>query len=157
MKRLLVLALLAGLAAVTGRAALGETLEQMKAHLGKPEPQVRKEAVVWFYEVQDGRLVYTVTFNEQGRSIAEGIKPLRQAIFASEIAQDFINAQLATTKDSKTVHAYGPGEKYTFGGQPFTCGKDEYATVDEANDLAIVWNRSRAPSVIAFRREMLGK
>jgi len=157
MKRLLVAALLAGLAASAGHAALGETLAQLREHMGKPEPQVRKDVVVWFYEVEDGRLVYTVTFNAQGVSIAEGLKPLKRAIFTKDAAEDFIHAQLAAVKGSKTVRAFKPGEKYSFGGQWFTCTEEEYATVDEANDLVIVWNRSRAPSVMAFRREMLGK
>lgn len=154
-----VLSLLAafGLAAPVVHATLGETLDQLKAHMGKPEPQTRKDAAVWFYEVTDGRLLYTVTFDAQGRSIAEGLKPLRSAIFTKEIAEDFINAQLAATRGSKTVHSYKPGEKYTFGGQQFTCAKDEYVTVDDANDVAIIWNRGRAPSVVAFRKEMLGK
>jgi hypothetical protein len=156
-KRLLVTVLLAGLAAAPAWATLGETLEQLKAHLGKPEPQVRKDVVVWFYEVEDGRLIYTVTFDDKGRSIAEGLKPLKRAIFTKDVAEDFIRAQLTVAKDSKTVHSYKPGEKYSFGGQSFTCAAEEYVTVDDATDLAIVWNRSRAPSVIAFRREMLGK
>ncbi|MDI1248106.1 MAG: hypothetical protein PSV13_04405 [Lacunisphaera sp.] len=136
-------------------AVLGETLEQLKAHMGKPEPQTRKDAAVWFFEVEDGRLVYTVTFNAKGLSIAEGLKPLKRALFTSKAAQDFIDAQLTLAKDSKTVRTFKPGETYTFGGKPFTCGPQEYVTVDEASDLAIVWNRTRLPTVIAFRREML--
>jgi hypothetical protein len=157
MKRLLVTALLAGLAASAAHATLGETLAQLREHMGKPEPQTRKEVAVWFYEVEDGRLLYTVTFNDQGLSIAEGLKPLKRAIFTKAVAEDFIHAQLAVAKDSKTVRSYKPGEKYTFGGQAFLCAEEEYVTVDEANDLAIVWNRSRAPSVMAFRREILAK
>lgn len=155
MKRAFFILGLACLAATTGRAVLGETLAQLREHMGKPEPQNRKDAAVWFFEVEDGRLVYTVTFDGQGRSIAEGLKPLKRAIFTSKAAQDFIDAQLTLAKDSKTVHTFKPGEKYTFGGKPFTCGEEEYATVDEASNLAVVWNRTRSPSVIAFRREML--
>lgn len=154
MKRLLLALALAGLAATTGHAVLGETLAQMTARMGKPETQSRKDAAVWFFEVEAGRVVYTATFNEKGLSIAEGVKPLKQAIFG-KAAQDFINAQLTLARDSKTLRSFSPGESYTFGGKPYTCGPEEYATVDEANDLAVVWNRSRAPSVIAFRREML--
>ncbi|MDI1320919.1 MAG: hypothetical protein PSW75_12110 [bacterium] len=155
MKRVLLALALAGLAATTGRAVLGETLAQLKEHMGKPEAQSRKDAAVWFFEVEAGRLVYTVTFNDKGLSIAEGIKPLKQAVFTSKAAQDFIDAQLTLAKDSKTVRSFQPGETYLFGGQPFTCAPEEYVTVDEARDLVVVWNRSRAPSVIAFRREML--
>lgn len=155
MNRRLLLALLVGLAATTGHAVLGETLVQLREHMGKPEPQSRKDAAVWFYEVEDGRLVYTVTFNDKGLSIAEGLKPIKRAIFTKDAAQDFISAQLAPTKDSKTVHSFKPGEKYSFGGKPFICGEEEYVTVDEASDLMIIWNRSRAPSVVAVRSVML--
>lgn len=156
MKKLLPLLLLvAALAAVPARAVLGETLEQLKEHMGKPEPQTRKDAAVWFFEVEDGRLVYTVTFNAKGLSIAEGLKPLKRAIFTSKAAQDFIDAQLTLAKDSKTLRTFKPGDAYTFGGKAFTCGPQEYVTLDEAHDLAIVWNRTRLPTVIAFRREML--
>lgn len=149
------LLLVVALTAVPAHAVLGETLEQLKAHMGKPEPQTRKDAAVWFFEVEDGRLVYTVTFNDKGLSIAEGLKPLKRAIFTSKAAQDFIDAQLTLAKDSKTLRNFKPGEAYTFGGKPFTCGPQEYVTVDEANDLAIVWNRTRLPTVIAFRSEMV--
>jgi len=149
------LLLVALLPAPPARAVLGETLAQLQAHLGKNEPQTRKDAAVWFYEVEDGRLVYTVTFNNQGLSIAEGLKPIKRAIFTKEAAQDFISAQLTLAKDSKTLRTFKPGEAYIFGGKPYTCGPEEYATVDDANDLAIVWTRTRAPSVVAFRREFL--
>jgi hypothetical protein len=155
-KKLLPLLLsVVALAAVPARAVLGENIEQLKAHMGKPESQTRKDAAVWFFEVEDGRLVYTVTFNEKGLSIAEGLKPLKRAIFTSKAAQDFIDAQLTLVKDPKTVRTFKPGDTYTFGGKAFTCGPQEYVTVDEASDLAIVWNRTRLPTVIAFRREML--
>jgi len=156
LKRFLPLLLcVVALPAAPAHAVLGETLEQLKAHMGKPEPQTRKDAAVWFFEVEDGRLVYTVTFNDKGVSIAEGLKPLKRAIFTSKAAQDFIDAQLTLAKDPKTVRTYKPGDTYTFGGKPFTCGPQEYVTVDEASDLAIVWDRTRLPTVIAFRREMV--
>ena len=155
MKRLFFTALFAGLAATTGRAVLGETLAQLKEHMGKPEEQPRKDAAVWFFEVEAGRLVYNVTFDDKGRSIAEGVKPLKQAVFTGKAAQDFIGAQLALVRDSKTVRTFQPGESYVFGGKSFTCGEQEFATVDDANDLAVVWNRSRSPSVIAFRSVMV--
>jgi len=151
-----VLCLLAAtLAATPAHAVLGETLAQMTTRMGKPEPNTRKDAAVWFFEVEDGRLVYTATFNDKGVSIAEGLKPLKRAIFTSKAAQDFINAQLTLAKDSKTLRTYKPGDTYTFGGKPFTCGSEEYVTLDAANDLAIVWNRTRLPTVIAFRSEMV--
>ena len=156
MKRLLATVLLAGLAATSAHAVLGETLAQLTARMGKPESTSRKDAAVWFFEVEAGRVVYTVTLNDKNVSIAEGVKPLKQAVFG-KASQDFINAQLTLTKDSKTVRNYEPGQTYTVDGKPYTCGPDEYVTVDEAVDFILVWNRSRAPSVIAFRKEMLGK
>ncbi|MBI2497435.1 MAG: hypothetical protein HYV75_05795 [Opitutae bacterium] len=156
MKKHLPLLLLAALlSAPPAQAVLGETLVQLREHMGKPEPQTRKDAAVWFYEVEDGRLVYTVTFNDKGLSVAEGLKPLKRAIFTKDAAQDFINAQLTLTKDSKTLRTFRPGEKYAFAGREFTLGAEEYATIDAANDLAIIWNRTRNPSVIAFRAEFL--
>ena len=151
----LLLCLLLSLTCTTGaRAVLGENLEQLRAHLGKNEPQTRKDAAVWFFEVEDGRLVYTVTFDDKGRSIAEGLKPLKRAIFTKQAAEDFIAAQLTLTRESKTVRSFKPGETYTFGGKAAVCGRDEFATVDEANDIAVIWNRSRAPYVIAIRSVM---
>jgi hypothetical protein len=155
-KKLLPLLLsIVALTAVPARAVLGENLEQLKAHMGKPEPQTRKDAAVWFFEVEDGRLVYTVTFNDKGLSIAEGLKPLKRAIFTSKAAQDFIDAQLTLAKDSKTLRTFKPGDTYAFGGKAFTCGPQEYVHVDEANDLAIIWNRTRLPTVIAIRSVMV--
>lgn len=156
MKRLLATVLLAGLTATSGHAVLGETLAQLTARMGKPEPQTRKDAAVWFFEVEAGRVVYTITFNDKNVSIAEGVKPLKQASFG-KASQDFISAQLLLIKDSNTVRNFEPGQAYTVDGKSYTCGPDEYVTVDEANDFILVWNRSRAPSVIAFRKEMLGK
>lgn len=155
MNRRLLLALLVGLAATTGQAVLGDTFAQLRERLGRPEPQTRKDAAVWFFEVEDGRLVYTATLNGKGLSIAEGLKPLKRAIFTRDAAEDFIDRQLAPSKGSKTRLSLKPGEKYVFAGKPFTCGDEEYVTVDEASDLMIIWNRSRAPSVVAVRSEMV--
>ena len=157
MLRRLLLVLLAGLAATTGRAVLGDTLTQLTQRIGsKPEPQVQKNAAVWFFEVQDGRLAYNVTFDDRGRSIAEGLKPIRFAVFGRAAVENFITAQVAPIKESKTLRVLQPGDKYVFAGREFTCGKDEYVTVDDAHDFLVVWNRSAtAPSVIAIRSAML--
>jgi hypothetical protein len=155
MKRLLLTALLAGFAASAAHAVLGDTAEQLRMRLGKPEPQTRKDALVWFFEVEDGRLIYQATLDEKGLSVAEGLKPLKRALFTTDVAQDFIDRQMAPIKGSKTIHTYQPGESYAFGGKQFTCAKDEFATVDTAHDFLLVWNRSRDPSVYVIRSRMV--
>jgi len=139
------------------QARLGDTLEQLKAHYGKPEQQAqpRKDTAVWLFEVDDGQLIYNVTFDAKGRSIAEGLRPLKRAIFTKDIAQDFIQGQIAPFRDSKSLHTYRTGEKYQFGGQSFTCGEGEIAVVDDANGVLIVWVQKGVPSVMAVTHAMV--
>ena len=146
--------LLLGLTA-TAQARLGDTLSQLKSQFGSPESQSRKNVAVWFFEIQDGRMIYTVTFNAKGLSIAEGLKPIKNALFTTDIAQNFIHAQVEPFRDSKTLHTLGPGDKYTFAGQAFTCGAQENVIVDEANDFLLIWTRTGLPAVMAVRREMM--
>jgi len=145
------------LSAVPAGATLGETLEQLKSRLGKPEQQAqpRKDMAVWLFEVDDGQLIYNVTFNAQGRSIAEGLRPLKRAIFTKDTAQDFIQNQIAPFRDSKTLHTYHPGKKYQFAGQLFTCPEQEIAIVDDVNGVMIVWVQKGVPSVMAVTAEMV--
>ena len=155
MKRLLPLVLFAVLA-TAGFARIGDPLEKFRARFGKgPDPQSPRGKAVWFIEVEDGVLVYTVTVDDKGRSIAEGIKPLKRAQFPREIAQEFIDDQLALVKDSKTARRLRPGEQYTFAGQAFVCGKDEFVVVDEPRDLLVVWEQGGIPSVMALTRAVL--
>jgi hypothetical protein len=151
MKRLLPCALLASLLLTTGHARLGETLEVIKARFGRPAAEPKKDVAVWNFDVQDGQVVYTVTFDAQGRSIAEGLKPLRHAVFAESIAQDFVDLQLEPFKTSKTARVVKPGEKYTFGGKSFVCGEDEFVVVDPVNAFLLVWTRRGLVSVIIVR------
>jgi hypothetical protein len=158
MKRLLLAGLLISLTlATTGQARLGETLDQLKERLGKPEPQLRKDAsaAVWFFEGEDGQLLYTVTFNAKGFSIAEGLKPLKRARFPKDTVQDFIDSQTAVYRGSKTILTVKPGEKYRFAGKVLVCGEQEVVLVDDPNDLLIVWTRGGIPSVMAVRPEMV--
>jgi hypothetical protein len=138
-------------------ARLGETLEQLKTHLGKPEQQQqpRKDTAVWLFEVDDGQLIYNVTFDAQGRSIAEGLRPIKRAVFTKDTAQDFIQNQIAPYRDSKTMRTFKSGEKYQFAGQNFTCGDQEIAIVDEANGFLIVWAQKGVPSVMAVAPVMV--
>ena len=139
------------------RAALGETLEDLKKRFGPPfrQEQPQKGMEMWFIETElTHRLVYTVTFNAEGRSIAEGLKPVRRAVMTAKHAQDFIDSQLAMRPDATTTRNVKPGEKYAFAGQSFTCGEHETVLLDEKNDFMIVWNKGNAPLVMAVRSEM---
>jgi len=155
--RLLLTIVLAGLGLASAHARLGETLEQLKARFGKPEPQAqpRKDMAVWFFEVEDGQMIYNVTFDAKGHSIAEGLRPVKRAIFTKDIAQDFIQQQIAPFRESKTLRTCKPGEKYQFAGQTFTCGEGEIAVVDDANGVLVVWVQKGVPSVMAVTREMV--
>ena len=158
MTRRLIFTLLVALAALaSAHARLGETATTLRERFGRPEPQVHRDdtTAVWFFEAQDGRLVYTVTFNAQGISIAEGLKPLKRAILGKENAQNFIDGQLQPYKDSKTQRIVKPGEKYKFGGKKFICLKEEYVVVDEPNNILVVWTHTGLISVLAVSAEMI--
>jgi len=157
MKRLLFL-LLAGLLFTPAHARLGETLAQLKQRYGSPAPQARRDpgSAAWFFEGEDGELVFSVTFNAKGESIAEGLKPLKRARFPQNTVQDFIDLQMAPYRGSKTLRSFNkPGEKYTFAGKTLDCGEQESVIVDEPNGILIVWTRAGLPSVMAVRPEML--
>jgi hypothetical protein len=146
-RRLLVFAaclLLPGIAS----ARLGETLGQLKERFGRPEPQTQKNVALWFFEAEDGRLAYSVTFDAHGHSIAEGIKPVKRARLTEEMAEEFIRAQLAVFGDSKTARTLKPGERFVFAGQQFTVGENEQTILDEPRGYLIVWIRGLAPSIM---------
>jgi hypothetical protein len=148
--------LLLALTAATGFARVGEPLAKLKERFGMaPDPQSPKGMAVWFIESIDGPLVYTVTLNAKGVSIAEGIKPLKRAQLTTDIAQDFINDQMVLLKDSKTARQVLPGEKYEFAKQSFVCAENEFVMLDDPRGLLIVWSRAGIPSVMAVTREML--
>ena len=154
--RLLLLAL--PLLAVPARAGLGETLDDLKKRFGPPERQehAQKNVELWFIETEmSHRLAYTVTFDARGRSIAEGLKPVRRAVMTAGHAQNFIDSQLAMHPGSATTRAVKPGEKYTFASQVFTCAEHEVVLVDVTQDFMIVWNKGSQPLVMAVRAEML--
>ncbi|MFZ5496993.1 MAG: hypothetical protein ACOZE5_16870 [Verrucomicrobiota bacterium] len=157
--RLLCLLLLAGLVAAPARAALGETLAEIQRRFGRPDPMLQqpsqKNVTVWAIEtMQSERLIYTVTFGAKGHSIAEGLKPVRRAVLTGDFAQQFVDSQLAIHAGA-TPRIPQPGEKYTFGGQEFTCGANEAVWVDEARDFLIVWLKGAKGHVLAVRAEML--
>ena len=112
---------------------------------------------MWLFEVEDGQVIYNVTFDDKGRSIAEGLMPLKRAIFTKDMAQDFIQSQIAPYRGSKTLHTFKPGEKYSFAGQAFTCGAQETAIIDDANGVMVVWVQKGIPSVMAVSPAMVRK
>ncbi len=142
------------------RAALGETLGDLQKRFGRPDPQLNQHApknvAHWSIEtMQSERLIYTVTFNPKGRSIAEGLKPVRRAILTDDLAQQFVDTQLALHAKAATTRQPQPGEKFTFAKQEFTCAANEAVWVDEASDFMIVWVRDPKGHVLAVRAEML--
>lgn len=157
MKRSLLLVSLVCLLWTPAHAVLGETLSEISKRYGKPEPQAKgnKSAATWFIEGEDGLLIYTVTFDAKGHSVGEGMKPVRYAKFSQETVKTFIAMQLSPYQGSKTVRTAKPGEKYVFGGKPYTASSAETVVVDDANDLLIVWTQGAMPSVMALRSVMM--
>ena len=157
MKRSLIFSFLACLLVIPAQARLGETLGEMQKRYGKPESQDRatKNAATWFLEGEEGELIFTATFDAKGKSIGEGLKPVRYAKFTNETVRIFIEMQLAPYRDSKTVHTAKPGEKYIFGGKQYTASAGETVIVDDANDFLIVWTQSSTPMVMAVRSVMM--
>src|SRR5258708_27548326 len=96
-------ALLLALTAVTSFARVGDPLARLRERFGKaPDPQSPKGMAGWVIQSIDGALVYTVTLNAKGISIAEGIKPLKRAVLTAENPQDFVNDQMVLLNDSQT-------------------------------------------------------
>jgi len=154
-RSLLLAALVLSAASTSVHARLGDTLAKLTEHFGKPPPQEKKAAVFWLFEGEDGQLVYTVTFNAKGVSIAEGLKPLKYARLPRETAENFIDGQLGPLRGSKTSKVVNPGEKYVFAGKTFVCAEQEYVIVDDANGMLIVWTKSGLPFVMVVGPEMM--
>ncbi len=154
--RLPAVLLLLVLSVATATARVGEPLAKIRERFGRaPEHGSPKNMAVWFIESIDGALVYTVTLNAKGLSIAEGIKPLKRALLTTKIAQDFLQEQMAPFADAKTSRVVAPGEKYEFARQSFVCAENEWVLLDEPNGLLLIWSRGGIPSVMAVSREML--
>lgn len=149
------------LSAASGHAALGETLADLRKRFGPPEPlqpYAQKNVVNWSIETeQSERLIYTVTFNAKGFSIAEGLKPFGRAVLIDPIAQSFVDSQFAMHRDAASTRTPKPGEKYRFAGQEFVCAANEAVWVDETHDFMIVWAKDPKGKglVLAVRAEML--
>ena len=149
-------ALLAVLAvAPVAHARLGESLKVISERYGRPNSQPNKATAMWLFEEGGGQVVYTVTFNAQGVSIAEGFKPRRNAVLSQRTAETFISDQLVVRGKSNGGREVRPGENFTFGGKQFTCGAEEYVFVDEPADVMVLWQRSYPASIIVLSREMV--
>lgn len=149
------LLLLALAAVLPAEARLGERLADLQQRFGKPQGRPQKNMQVWLIEEVAGPLLYTVTFDAQDRSIAEGLKPYRQAKLTEQAARNFIRDQLTVLADSNTARSVRPGENYAFAGQTFTCGDGEQVIVDEKSDLMIVWSQREPGSVLVVTSELV--
>jgi hypothetical protein len=154
--RFLILGLLV-LAPALGIARVGETAAELRKRFGKPEAQPQKNVLVWLIEESAGALLYTATFDEHDVSIAEGLKPFRQAKLTEQTARNFITEQLASLPDTHAARECKGGDAYTFAGEKFACGANERIVVDDANGLLIVWTLSPIPSVLAATRELVAR
>ncbi|MBI2512241.1 MAG: hypothetical protein HYV96_09685 [Opitutae bacterium] len=142
------------LVALPAHARLGEKAAELRQRFGKPEAQPQKNVLVWLIEESAGALLYTVTLDEKDTSIAEGLKPFRQAKMTEQSARNFIAEQLSSLPSDHKAHELKPGEAYAFAGEKLTCGPNERVVVDDANGMLIVWTVAPTPSVLAVTRAM---
>lgn len=157
--RSLLLVLLAAGATTAGHARLGEDLGDLKKRFGAPVQQMqpRKDQATWLFEGEDGQLMYSVTFNAKGLSIAEGLKPLKRARFNRDIAMNFIDSELAPIRESKTLRTLKPGDVYQFAGKAYRCGEKELVLIDEPQGTLVIWSQAGVPSVLVLAPEMMAQ
>jgi hypothetical protein len=141
--------------ALPAHARIGDKAAELRKRLGKPEAQPQKNVLVWLVEEPAGALLYTVTFDEKDVSIAEGLKPFRQAKMTDQTARAFIAEQLAALPAGHRARELKSGEAYTFAGEKLTCGANERIVIEAEHGLLIVWNVAPLPSVLAVTREMV--
>lgn len=152
---LLLLALFVVTMVPTVEARLGEKLSDLRQRFGKPQGQPAKDMQVWLIEEAAGPLLYTVTFGADGRSVAEGLKPYRQARLTEQSARAFIADQFTVLADPTKVRVIKAGEAYTFAGQAFTCGEGEQAFLDEQGGVLIVWTQRDPMAVMAVTADFV--
>lgn len=157
-RSILFLFAMSALLPVPARAILGESLDSLQKRFGKQDQQIRpqKNVAMWSLESDDSeRLVYTVTFDAKGHSMAEGLKPVKAIPLPRDAAEAFVASQLAPYHGAASTRAVKPGEKYTFAKQEFTCAANEKVFVDEVNDFMIVWVQGKPGMVMAVRAAMV--
>lgn len=148
------LLLAAGFAASLAQARLGDSESDLRNRYGRPQGHPKGDTYFWMFENDFGAMLYTVTLNSQGRSIAEGLKPYRRTGFTAQDAETFIGMQFEGRPEAER-RTLQPGAAYRFAGQDFTCGKDEQVIVDENAGILVVWTKSSPPSVLAVSPEMV--
>lgn len=134
--------------ATTAPAFLGDTVDDIAKHRGRPSGKPDRNKALWLFEGNDGQLAYAVRFDDKGRSIAEVLKPaLVGRTLHADIVGDFIKAQIAPVKDSPTLLEPKVGEKYKFAGREFVVDKNEYVLVDAPKGILVMWVQGSVPSV----------
>jgi hypothetical protein len=101
--------------------------------------------------------MYSVTFNAEGKSIAEGLKPLKLARFNKARVMEFIDSEIVLVRNSPTLLRPKTGESYHFAGKTLTVGPTEYIVVDDKNGILVVWNSAGVPAVLVISPEMLNR
>lgn len=135
-------------AAASASAFLGDTVDDIAKHRGKPAGKPDRHKALWLFEGNDGQLAYAVRFDDAGKSIAEVLKPaLIGRTLHPDIVGDFIKAQIERVKDSPTLLTPKIGEKYMFAGREFVVADNEFVTLDAPHGILVVWVKGSVPSV----------
>ena len=143
---------LALLTLTSAQARLGETLEQLKIRYGKPEQQQqpRKDVAVWLFEVEDGQLIYNVTFECQ-RPVDRRRACVRSNARSSH--QRYCAGFHPGT--NRTVPQFeDPAHSQTRGkiqiDLPDRCSRagepGQLTVVDDVNGVMIIWTQKGVPS-----------
>ena len=154
MRPLLCLLLLSVLATGPVTARVGEPIAEIRKRYGRPQGTPDSRTTFWMFENDFGAMHYTVTTNDKGLSIAEGLKPYRRTRFTAQDAETFIAMQFAGRPEADR-RVIPPGQAYRFGGQDFVCAAQEHVVVDETAGILLIWNKADLPSVLAVAPEML--
>jgi hypothetical protein len=152
--RALFILLLAALAPVPALARVGEPVSEIRKRYGKPQGHPDGRTMFWMFENDFGAMHYTVTANDKGLSMAEGLKPYRRTRFTTQDAETFIGMQFAGHPEANR-RTIPPGQAYRFGGQDFVCGAEEHVVVDETAGILLIWTKSDPASVLAVSPEMV--
>jgi len=141
--------------ATSAFARVGDSAADLRKRLGRPEAQPSKTQLVWLIEEPAGALIYTVTLNDRGISIAEGLKPYRAGALSEQSARNFIADQITVLADPSKARLVRPGETYEFGGEKLTCGAGEHIVVDDVHGFLVVWTKGPKGNVLAATHEFM--
>lgn len=143
------------LGAGSALARLGDSASDLRKRFGRPEAQPAKNQLVWLVEEPAGALIYSVTLNDRGISIAEGLKPYRAGALSEQSARNFIADQISVLAEPGKARLVKPGESYQFGGETLACGPGEHIVVDDANNFLVVWTKGTSGNVMAATHEFM--